>query len=189
MQQDTQVNDGMPPMTPARPASRLWIIGAIIVVAVVILDQASKAWILAQPQLNALACLPDQTLCGRIDVSSWFDLTMRWNQGVSFGLLQAGGLARWGLVVLQLGIALGFAVWLYRVSRPVTAVALALVIGGAVGNNLFDRVRYGAVVDFLDFSSLVPIFPWIFNVADTAISVGAGLLLLDQLLAGNKTSS
>ena len=62
-------------------------------------------------------------------------------------------------------------------------VLLSLVIGGAVGN-LVDRARFGAVVDFLDFSGLY--FPWIFNVADAAISVGAAFLLLDQLLASRK---
>lgn len=188
--QETQANGAAAAMQAetVAPRRRYWIGGAMIAIAIVILDQWSKALILGQPQLNALDCLPDPLRCGRIEISPWFDLSMRWNQGVSFGLLQAGGFARWALVVIQLGIAVGFAVWLYRVQRPVTAIALALVIGGAIGNNMFDRVRYGAVVDFLDFSGLVPFFPWIFNVADTAISVGAGLLLLDQLLAGRKTA-
>ena len=75
-----------------------------------------------------------------------------------------------------------------------TALALALVIGGAVGN-LIDRARFGAVVDFIDFSGpwfgmviggWKVGFPWIFNVADACISLGAAALLLDQLLAGRK---
>jgi signal peptidase II len=62
-------------------------------------------------------------------------------------------------------------------------VSLGLVIGGALGN-LIDRVRFGAVVDFLDFSGLW--FPWVFNVADSAITVGVILLLLDSVLAPDK---
>jgi signal peptidase II len=76
-----------------------------------------------------------------------------------------------------------------------TALALAMVVGGAVGN-LIDRARFGAVVDFLDFSGpwfkigeWGAGFPWIFNVADASISIGAVALLLDQLLAGRKSPS
>jgi signal peptidase II len=83
-------------------------------------------------------------------------------------------------------IAIGFTIWLFRAERWMTALALSMVVGGAVGN-LIDRARFGAVVDFLNFSGLY--FPWIFNVADACISVGAAALLLDQLLAGRKTPS
>jgi signal peptidase II len=64
------------------------------------------------------------------------------------------------------------------VVRPLLATALGLVIGGAIGN-LIDRVRFGAVADFLDFSRLY--FPWVFNVADSAITIGVLLLILDSL--------
>jgi len=78
-----------------------------------------------------------------------------------FRALQAEGLARWALFALTSLIAVGFTVWLLRAERWMTALSLSLVIGGAVGN-LVDRARFGAVVDFLDFSGS---FPWIFNVA------------------------
>jgi signal peptidase II len=65
-----------------------------------------------------------------------------------------------------------------RADRPLFATALGLFIGGALGNNLIDRARIGEVVDFLDFSGLY--FPWVFNVADSAITVGVMLLLLDS---------
>jgi signal peptidase II len=124
------------------------------------------------------------------------DFSMIWNRGVSFGAMQAEGLARWGLFVMISGIAIGFTIWLLRAERKLTALALSMVIGGAVGN-LIDRAIFGAVVDFIDFQG--PWFgwniggwdvgfPWIFNVADAAISIGAGVLLLDQLLAGRKQS-
>jgi signal peptidase II len=125
-------------------------------------------------------------MCGKIELSPIFDLTMTWNRGVSFGAFQADGLARWGLFVVIGAIAVGFSIWLFRAERWLTALALAMVVGGAVGN-LIDRARFGAVVDFLDFSGLY--FPWIFNVADASISVGAAVLLLDQVLAGRKQPS
>jgi signal peptidase II len=163
--------------------TRQWTWGLPLVAGVIALDQVSKALVLGEPKLNAMGCLPNTIECGRIELSPVFDLTMTWNRGVSFGALQAEGIARWGLFIVTAAIAIGFTLWLLRASRKLTALALALVIGGAIGN-LVDRARFGAVVDFLDFSGLF--FPWIFNVADAAISVGAVLLLLDQLLAGRK---
>jgi signal peptidase II len=110
---------------------------------------------------------------------------------VSFGLLQAEtGVGRWALVVFSGGVAAALALWLRNVRRPFAAVALGLVIGGAIGN-MIDRARFGAVVDFLDFSGpwfgvtlgSWPLgFPWVFNVADAAINVGAAFLVLEILL-------
>ncbi len=163
---------------------------------VLLLDQLTKAWVLATPQLNALNCLHGSQPCGQIEMSSVLDFSMTWNRGVSFGVMQAEGLARWGLFVLIGAIAVGFTLWLFRAERKMTALALAMVVGGAVGN-LIDRAIFGAVVDFIDFSGpwfgLViggwkVGFPWIFNVADAAISLGAVTLLLDQVLAARKTA-
>ena len=104
---------------------------------------------------------------------------MVWNRGISFGLLRADNeFARWGLVAAMLLIAGVFATWLRTAERKLTAVALGLVIGGAIGN-VIDRIRFGAVADFLDFNGLW--FPWVFNVADAAITVGAILLAVDML--------
>lgn len=162
--------------------TREWRWGVPLIFAIVVLDQLSKAWVLGSAQLDALNCLPNNA-CGKIELSPIFDLTMTWNRGVSFGALQSDGLARWGLFIMIGAIAVGFSLWLLRAERRMTALALSMVVGGAVGN-LIDRARFGAVVDFLDFSGLF--FPWIFNVADASISVGAAALLLDQLLAGRK---
>jgi signal peptidase II len=170
---------------PRDAITRHWLWGLPLVIAIIGLDQLTKYLVLNEPAFNALGCLDGSSFCGRIELSPIFDLSMTWNRGVSFGALQAEGMARWGLFALTSGIALGFTVWLLRAERWLTALSLSLVIGGAVGN-LIDRARFGAVVDFLDFSALY--FPWIFNVADAGITVGAGVLLLDQLLAGRKTS-
>lgn len=164
--------------------TRHWVWGAPIVALVLVLDQLSKWMILNEPQMNALGCLDRTQPCGKIELSPIFDLTMLWNRGVSFGALQADGWARWVLFVLTAGIAVVFCIWLFRATRWTTALAVSLIVGGAVGN-LIDRARFGAVVDFLDFSGIY--FVWVFNVADAAISVGGVLLLLDQLLASRQS--
>ncbi len=162
---------------------RLRLVFFFMVPVIVILDQWSKAAILSEPKFNALGCLDQTQRCGQIEVLSFFDLTMVWNRGVSFGIGQSEGLMRWLLVIMTTAIAIGFSVWLYRAARRFTGLALALVIGGAFGN-VIDRVRFGAVVDFLDFSGIFRpyFFNYVFNVADAAISVGAVLLFVDQFL-------
>ena len=102
-----------------------------------------------------------------------------WNDGVSFGLLQATGtLGRWGFVIFSLAVATLLGIWANKSTR-LPAVGLGLVMGGAIGNAL-DRAIYGRVVDFLDASAL-GFFPWIFNTADSFITIGVVLLLLDSL--------
>ena len=150
---------------------------------IVVLDQWSKWLILKEPSFNALGCLDQAQRCGQVEIVSFFDLTMVWNRGISFGIGQSEGLMRWFLVIMTTGIAIGFTVWLLQAARRFTGIALALVIGGAFGN-VIDRIRFGAVVDFLDFSGLLRpyFFNYVFNVADAAISVGAVLLFADQFL-------
>jgi len=143
---------------------------------VVALDQASKTWIL---QVFDLASR------GSVSVVGPFHLTMVWNRGVSFGLLRADvDVTRWALAAFSVIVSVFLAAWARNAARSLTAVALGLVIGGAVGN-VIDRIRFGAVADFLDFSRLW--FPWIFNVADAAITVGVALLLLDMVLQDRET--
>lgn len=150
---------------------------------IVILDQWTKWLILSEPKFNALGCLDMTERCGQVDVLSFFDLTMVWNRGISFGIGQSEGIMRWLLVLMTTAIAIGFTVWLFNAGRRFTGIALALVIGGAFGN-VIDRIRFGAVVDFIDFSGIFRpyFFNYVFNVADAAISVGAVLLFADQFL-------
>jgi signal peptidase II len=151
-----------------------WATYALAVV-VILLDQLSKYWV-----LNVLF-LPH---VGQVRVLPFFNLTMVWNQGVSFGFLRAEqDLARWGLVAFSVIVAGGLAVWARQTTSLLRCAALGLIIGGAIGN-MIDRLQYKAVVDFLDFSSLH--FPWVFNVADSGISVGVILLLLESFLAKPK---
>ena len=138
---------------------------------VILADQLSKYWILYVYDLPSRFSTP---------IAGPFSLTMVWNRGVSFGLFRADAdLARWLLTIFSIGVAIALAVWVSKAQRPLLGVGLGLVIGGAIGNAI-DRIRFGAVVDFLDFQRL-GFFPWVFNVADSAITIGVVFLLLDSL--------
>jgi len=157
------------------------LIAAFIIPLTVILDQWSKSLILADTRFNALSCLDRTEYCGKVEVFGLFDFSMVWNYGMSFGTLQSEGIMRWVLVGVACIIAIGFTVWLFRSTYWLMAVALSFVVAGAIGN-VIDRVRFGAVVDFIDVSGAISFFPWVFNVADSAVTVGAVLLLFDQFI-------
>ena len=149
--------------------NRRGLLAYALAIAVILADQISKHWVLF------VYGLPQR---GTVEVAPFFSLSMVWNRGVSFGVFQAeSDWGRWGLALFSGVVAVALVVWARRAERPFLAVALGLVIGGAVGN-LIDRVRFGAVADFLDFSRLY--FPWVFNVADSAITIGVLLLVLDS---------
>ncbi|MBL8547669.1 MAG: signal peptidase II [Hyphomonadaceae bacterium] len=154
-------------------------LGLILAGVVFVADQISKWVILGPLAFSPRGCLEASINCRFIELSPFFDLQMVWNRGVSFGLLRASeDLARWGLVALSFLISGVFVYWLRTAERKPTAIALGLVIGGALGN-VIDRIRFGAVADFLDFNGLW--FPWVFNVADAAITCGAILLAIDMV--------
>jgi signal peptidase II len=155
------------------PGVTRWGMAAYAIAAVVVLlDQLSKYWVLDLIRLPGRSPIP---------VLPIFQLTMVWNPGVSFGLLRAdSSLGRWILVLFALAIVVALALWARQLKRPLTAAALGLVMGGAIGNNLIDRIRFGAVADFLDFHGLF--FPWVFNLADSAICLGVALLLVESFL-------
>jgi signal peptidase II len=147
-------------------------LGLGVAALVVVLDQATKAWMMA---------LLDPPRV--IELTGFFELVPVWNRGVSFGILSSrDGSTAWLLGGVAVAVAIGLVVWLGRAERRLLALGLGLVIGGAVGN-VIDRARYGAVFDFLDFHAAGWHFP-AFNLADSAITVGVGLLLLDGLLSG-----
>jgi signal peptidase II len=145
--------------------------------AVLVLDQITKAMILGSVDIADPRLIPDGYPFARV-IPGVLDLTMVRNTGVSFGLF-GGGEARWILTVFSLVVAGGLAVWALRAERRTLITAIGLVMGGAIGN-VIDRIRFGYVVDFIDFSD-TGLFPWVFNVADSAITVGVILLLLDTL--------
>jgi signal peptidase II len=124
-----------------------------------------------------------------VEVTGFFNLVLTLNTGVSFGML--GGEVGWkpfALSVLALVIVVALLVWLKRQPEPLLALAVGLVAGGAIGNSI-DRLRFGGVVDFLDFH-LGDWHWYAFNVADSAIAVGVAVLVLDGLFQrrdGSKT--
>lgn len=124
-----------------------------------------------------------------IDVLPFFNFTLVWNQGMSYGLLQAeSALGRTLYVIFTLVIVPALGWWLWRTRSALVAVALGLVIGGAVGNNLVDRIAYHAVVDFLHLH--IGEFNWyVFNIADTAIVFGVFLLIYDAFWGTEQQSS
>jgi len=148
-------------------------IGFGLALVAFLIDQAAK-WAVVNPLR-----LPERQL---IEILPIFDLRFVENHGVSMGFLTAGSQAeRWLLVGLTALIACVVTLWLWRERRRGDAIALGLVLGGAVGN-IVDRVRFGYVVDFLDlhFGEWHPFL--VFNVADAAITIGVLLLVLRALL-------
>jgi signal peptidase II len=154
---------------------RLAVIAYALALTVIIADQALKHWVLDVFHLKARVSSP---------VIGPFWLTYVRNSGVSFGVLNiAADWTRWVLSAFSLAVAGALAVWAWKVDRPILALAVGLIIGGAVGNAI-DRLRLGAVTDFIDVTSIG--FPWVFNLADSAISVGSVLLIWDLFLAPRK---
>jgi len=140
----------------------------------VILDQASK-----------LAIAGSMHLYQSIQIVPYFNLTYVHNTGAAFSFLsEAGGWQRWFFAGLALVISVVIAVWLARLKRHETllAVALSLILGGAIGN-LIDRLAYGYVIDFLD--DYYQTWHWpAFNIADSAITLGVILMLVESFGLG-----
>ena len=152
----------------------LWLSGLVIG-----LDQSSK-W-LAERLLA-----PGQP----VPVLPCFNLTLLYNTGAAFSFLaQAGGWQRWFFLLLSLVISIVLVLWIGRLQHGQTllAIALSLILGGAVGN-LIDRVVHGHVIDFIDLYYERWHWP-AFNVADSAITVGAILLVLDNLYSTRRRTA
>ena len=156
----------------------MYWIAAIAAVVGVMADQASK-WAL----LNVMHMRDDPR---DIYVSSFFNIVDWHNQGTSFSLFRTE--ADWGpyaFSIAALAIVVLLVLWLSRITSPILAAALGAVIGGAVGNVL-DRLRFGFVVDFLYFH--VGNVGWpAFNIADSLIVVGIGVLVFDGMFLNHKT--
>lgn len=157
--------------------SGFWRVGAgrwlTLAAAVVALDQWTK-WLVTThfDEFDSIVLLPV------------LELMRLHNEGAAFSFLaDASGWQRWVFIVLGIGVSIALAIWLTRLparGQCLLATALSLVMGGAIGN-VIDRIRYGHVVDFIRVHYEQWYFP-AFNVADSAISVGAALLILDSLL-------
>jgi signal peptidase II len=151
-------------MERTHPAAWLWLS-----LAVVVLDQVTKFLVTRLLDLYE-----------RVVVLPVLDFTLLHNTGAAFSLLaDASGWQRGFFITLGIAVSVGLTVWIWRQPRGerLLPIALALIIGGAIGN-VIDRVLYGYVIDFIHVHWGAAYFP-AFNIADSAITIGAGLLLLD----------
>ena len=144
----------------------------LLALVMILLDQYTKA--LATDSL---------AYARPVEVFSWFNLTLQHNTGAAFSFLSdAGGWQRWFFTVVALVISVALAVWLFIAPRAnwLLCLSLALILGGAIGN-VWDRIALGYVVDFISVHYQGWYFP-AFNIADSAITVGAACMLLDSFL-------
>jgi signal peptidase II len=146
--------------------------GALVAVLTFVIDQATKNWLYYIVDIGARP---------PIEVTSFFNVMLVWNRGISYGLLQQdSGFGRWLLVGLSIVTSIGLSVWLARTHTRLVATAIGLIIGGALGNAL-DRAVYGAVIDFVHLHAFG--YSWyVFNIADAAIVAGVIGLLYDALV-------
>lgn len=168
-----------------RAVSRLAWVAYGLALFIIVLDQLTKIGVTSMAPYASIPEIPPGYPFATI-IPGIFDLTMVRNPGVSFGLLGDGS-ARWFLSVFSVAVAIGLSIWVLKADRRLLVLAIGLVIGGAIGNAI-DRIRFGYVVDFLDFSG-TGLFPWVFNVADSAITVGVILLILDSFLSERKAGT
>jgi signal peptidase II len=150
--------------------------GIITAVVVLVADQASKLWLLFVFDIGRR---------GTVSITPFFDLTLAWNIGISFGWFQSeSALTQAILLAIKVVAVVVLSIWMARSQTRTATVALGLIIGGAIGNGI-DRLTYGAVVDFALFHVQIGAntFNWyVFNLADTAIVVGVAALLYDSFL-------
>ena len=154
-----------------------------VTLAVIALDQVVKLWIVEH-----------LTLYRTVRLLPVLDVTLTYNRGAAFSFLaDASGWQKWFFAGLAVAVAAGILLWLKRLGgrrQWRLCLSLTLILGGALGN-LIDRLRIGHVVDFILAHWHGVYFPWAFNVADSAITVGAALLLIDAWLEtrGSKKES
>jgi signal peptidase II len=148
--------------------------GLVAAIAVLLLDQASKLWLLF---------VFDIARRGAVKVTPFFDLVLAWNTGISYGWFQTESAAGQALLLTIKAIAvIVLTVWMARSQTRIAAIALGLIIGGALGNAI-DSLAYGAVVDFAHFHVQIgekDLSWYVFNLADTAIVAGVAALLYDS---------
>jgi signal peptidase II len=146
---------------------------------IIVLDQASKLWVVANFELYE-----------SIQLLSGVNLTYVHNTGAAFSFLSsAGGWQRWFFVVIALLAVTVLTIWLSRLktSERWMAVTLSLILGGAIGN-LYDRISYAYVIDFIDIYYKTHHWP-VFNIADSAISIGVVMMLIDTFCSKDSATA
>lgn len=157
------------------PSSRPWL-GLAVAAAVLVLDQGTKWWIVEEV-MN-----PPYVL----EITSFFNIVLTLNRGVSFGMFSSDSdMNAWVLSAVAVTVVVALLAWLRKAESLWVAAGIGLIVGGALGN-VVDRLRFGAVVDFLDVHAGTWHWP-AFNVADSGITVGAAVLIVDSLFRGRES--
>lgn len=144
--------------------------GLLCALTVLLIDQISKAFVLSYFARNTAP----------VEIAPFFNFVLAWNKGVSFSMFHSDHPAMpWVLVTVALLICAVITHWMYTEKNVPTILCFGMILGGALGN-VIDRVRFRAVVDFLDFHIGARHWP-AFNAADSAICVGAGVILIWNL--------
>jgi signal peptidase II len=168
---------------PPRPAAsylwgRLSAFGLVVAITTCLIDQASKFWLIAHFDLANR---------GEFPLTRFVALVLTWNTGISYGLFpQQGRIGEWALFAFKVAAVIFMWIWLTRATSRLTAAALGLIIGGAIGNAL-DRLHWPGVMDFVLFHVETSGFQfrwYVFNLADVAIVAGVAGLLYESLLLG-----
>jgi signal peptidase II len=150
--------------------------GLLVALATVVVDQASKLWL-----LNVFELGPR----GTVRVLPFLDLVLAWNTGISYGWFQdSGPLGQTVLLGIKIVAVIALAVWMARAGTRLAVIGLGLIIGGAIGNAI-DRLAHGAVVDFALLHAEIggKTYNWyVFNLADVAIVAGVAALLYDSFV-------
>jgi signal peptidase II len=145
----------------------------IVIIATVLIDQWSKWAVFALLEKESGATLP---------LTGFLNFVMVWNRGISFGLFGKLEYSHIIFAVIALILTIILLVWMVKAKNTLLTVALGLITGGAIGN-IIDRVRFGAVADFIDF--YIKEYHWpAFNIADSAVCVGVFMVCLDGVLSG-----
>jgi signal peptidase II len=157
---------------------RLWgrfsLTGLAVAILAFAADQAHKYWMLEVYRIAERG--------PRVEVTSFFDLVMMWNRGISYGLLQQDSTAgRLLLIVFSVTAVTALYLWMSNAASRLVAISLGLIVGGALGN-VADRIMHGAVADFFSFH-YAGYYWYVFNVADVAITAGVIGLIIDWLIA------
>jgi signal peptidase II len=142
---------------------------ALVAAVVIALDRATKLWVVERLDLASRGLIPVW--------DPWLNFALACNEGINFGLLDFGAAGRWVLVALALAICAALLAWVRRTRGWWSAAGVGLIVGGALGN-VWDRLTYGAVADFINMSCCGIRNPFAFNLADAAIFAGAAVLVL-----------
>ncbi len=154
-------------------------LGGLVAALTLAVDQANKLWLIFT--FGIAARQP-------VELTPFFEVVFAKNPGISYSLFSARtGVQRFALLAVTLVATACLAFWLWRAKSRLVALALGLIVGGALGN-AYDRLAYEFVADFYHFH--VGSFSWyIFNLADAAIVIGVGLLIVDLLFFGERSAS